>query len=88
MPGIQSALKPCIRLPADEDVLQRVVERVAQVQRAGHVRRRDDDRERALGISLALGIGLAVEIAALFPERVPPLLRGGVVVLLGKFVGG
>ena len=29
--------------PADQDVLQRVVERVAQVQGAGHVRRRDDD---------------------------------------------
>ena len=35
-------------LHADEDVLQRVVERVAQVQRPGHVRRRDDDRIRRL----------------------------------------
>ena len=33
-------------LEADEDVLQRVVERVAHVQRAGDVGRRDDDGER------------------------------------------
>ena len=51
-------------LHADEDVLQRVVERVAEVQRAGHVRRRDDDRERRPRV-----VGLGVEIAALFPER-------------------
>ena len=31
---------------ADEDVLQRVVQGVAEVQGAGHVRRRDDDRIR------------------------------------------
>ncbi len=31
---------------ADEDVLERVVQSVAEVQRAGHVRRRDDDRVR------------------------------------------
>ena len=31
-------------LVADQDVLERVVERVAQVERAGDVRRRDDDR--------------------------------------------
>ena len=33
-------------LEAGEDVLQRVVERMAHMQRAGDVRRRDDDRER------------------------------------------
>ena len=39
-------------LEADQDVLQRVVQRVAQMQRAGDVRRRDDDR-----IGLAAGSG-------------------------------
>ena len=39
--------------PADQHVLQRVVEGVAHVQGAGHVRRRDDDAER-----LAVGVGL------------------------------
>ena len=33
---------------ADEDVLQRVVQGVAEVQGAGHVRRRNDDRVRLL----------------------------------------
>ena len=41
VPGSQSVLKPVHALPADQDVLQRVVERVAHVQRAGDVRRRD-----------------------------------------------
>ena len=35
-------------LEADQDVLERVVERVADVERAGDVGRRDDDRDRAL----------------------------------------
>ena len=36
---------------ADQRVHQRVLERVAEVQRAGHVRRRDDDGERRLAAS-------------------------------------
>ena len=36
--------------PADEDVLDRVVERVPQVQRRRHVRRRDHDAERLAGV--------------------------------------
>jgi hypothetical protein len=51
--------------PADEHVLQRVVERVAHVQGAGHVRRRDDDRE-----GFAIRVRVAVEVAALLPEFV------------------
>ena len=69
-------------LQADEDVLQRVVQRVAQVQRAGDVRRRNDDRE---GLA-ASWIGLAVKVAALDPRTgYQRCLRCGVVVLLGKF---
>ena len=52
--------------PADEHVLQRVVECVAHMKGAGHVRRRDDDRVR-----LAVGVGRTVEVAAFFPERKP-----------------
>ena len=40
-------------LEADQDVLQRVVERVAHMQRAGDVRRRDDDGERLGALRLA-----------------------------------
>ena len=65
--------------PADEDVLQRVVERVAQVQRVGHVGRRNDDRER-----LARRVGLGVEEAPLLPCLVEALFDGGRVVDLGQ----
>ncbi|MEJ0042408.1 MAG: hypothetical protein WDM81_09400 [Rhizomicrobium sp.] len=42
-------------LEADEDVLERVVERVADMQPPGDVRRRDHDAER-LGIRTAAGL--------------------------------
>ncbi len=50
----------------DDDVLHRVVERMAHVQDAGDVRRRDDDRER-----VTAGIDLRTEGAGLFPDRIP-----------------
>jgi hypothetical protein len=31
---------------------------------------------------------IGVEVAVLFPKFIPAFLRGGVIVLLGKFVGG
>ena len=46
VPGIQRVVEALHPLQADEDVLQRVVQRMAQVQRAGDVGRRDDDRVR------------------------------------------
>ena len=52
-------------LEAAEDVLQRVVERVAHVQRARHVRRRDHDGE-GLGVPPLGAAGL--ERAALLPD--------------------
>ncbi len=107
-------------LEADDDVLQRVVEGVAEVEGAGDVRRRDDDGEGALvgrmptpsrghgtrdtltlpsprgrgfssatnGRGFMCGRWIAVEVAVRFPEFVPALLGGGVIVLLGKLVGG
>src|SRR5690606_9529556 len=53
-------------LEADQDVLQRVVERVADVERAGDVRRRDHDAER-----VRLRIGLWLERAAFLPGLRP-----------------
>ena len=64
---------------ADEDVLQGVVQGVAQVQGAGDVGRRDDDRVGLLG-----RVRLAMEEALGFPVGVPTVLGGGGVVLLGK----
>ena len=43
--GLPQHVAAAHALEADEHVLQRVVERVAHMQRAGHVRRRDDDGE-------------------------------------------
>ncbi len=51
--------------PAHEDVLNGLVERVAHVQDAGHVRRRNDNR-----IRLALA-GLRVKIPVLLPDGIP-----------------
>ena len=59
-------------VPADEDVLERVVQDVAHGEDAGHVRRRDDD-----GIGLLLGIRLAVEAFVRFPLGVPFLFDFG-----------
>ena len=54
---------------ADERVLDRVVERVADVQGAGHVRRRDDDAVR-----LPVAGRVRGEVAAGYPLLVPTLL--------------
>ena len=54
---------------ADQRVLQRVLEGVAHVQRAGHVRRRQHDR---VGLALAAGL----EHAAGLPLRVQAGLEG------------
>ena len=54
-------------VPADQDVLQRVVERVAHVENAGDVRGRDHDRE---GFRAVLGVGPGFERAGAFPSLV------------------
>src|SRR5262249_22579717 len=62
-------VEPLHAAPADENVLQCVVERMSQVQRPGDVRRRDDDRERLAPIRPA------AEEALLAPEGETGLLR-------------
>ena len=67
-------------LEAAENVLQRVVERVAHMQRAGHVRRRDHDGE-GLGVAALRATGL--ERAGLLPEAGHAGFDiGGLVILL------
>jgi len=56
-------------LHPNDHILQRVVERMAQVKSAGNVRRRDDDRVRLFG-----GVDLRVEVAALVPHLRDALL--------------
>jgi hypothetical protein len=75
VPGCQSVSMPAHAVPAGQDILQRVVEGVAHVQRAGHVRRRD---HHAKGLGAGLGIGPGAEGLGL-PERGDPRLGlGGV----------
>jgi hypothetical protein len=63
--GLPEHIAPAHALEAAEDVLQRVVERVAHMQRARHVGRRDHDGEgrRILAFGPA-----SPERAALLPD--------------------
>ena len=50
-------------MPANLDILQRVVKCMSQMQRAGNVRRWDNDC-----VGLFVGVGISVETALLFPS--------------------
>ena len=71
--GLPQHVAAAHALEADEDVLQRVVERVTHMQRAGHVRRRDDDgvRPRAGAIGSSRG-----KSSGLLPQAVGRALDG------------
>ena len=62
-------------MEARQDVLQRIVQGMADVQRAGDVRRRDDDGER-LGRRVALERALGPEGAGAFPPRIEARFDG------------
>src|SRR5262249_55561008 len=51
-------VKPLHPPPADEHILEGVVERVAHVQGPGHIRWRDDDRIRRPPVRLAVAVVL------------------------------
>ena len=61
--GLPQRVEPAHAVPAHQNVLQRIVERVAHVQRPCHVGRRDHDREGFL----ARGIGTGLEGTGVFP---------------------
>jgi hypothetical protein len=67
--------------PANKNVLEGVIQRVAQVQPVRDVRRRNDDREGFAG-----GVGCGVKMAALLPHIVNAALDGRRVVDLGEFL--
>ncbi len=67
--------------PADENILQRIVERVPQMQRAGHIGRRNDDR-----VGLFRRVGVTIEITLVEPALINLRFVLGVVVLLGKLL--
>jgi len=70
-------------VPADHHVHQRLLERVAHVQRARDVRRRELDAERRRA-----GLHRRFEPAARFPQRVPLRLDGVGLEALCEFHGG
>ena len=76
VPRIQSVLRPRIRFIRTSASCIDAVQRVAHVQRPGHVRRRDRDRE----VLLRRPLGRRVEVAPLDPlGEDPPLDLGRVV---------
>ena len=68
-----------MRFKSDHDILQRVIQRMAQVKRSGDVRRRNDDRER-----FAI-VGLGVKVARVLPHLVETRLCGLEVKAVRKF---
>ena len=66
-----------------EDVLERVIDGVAQVQRAGDIGRWDDD-----GVGLAGDGGVGTESVGVLPEFVDGRLEGGGVVGFGEILHG
>ena len=70
--GLPEHVAPAHALEAGKHVLQRVVERMPHMQRAGHVGRRDDD---AIGFGVAPLRPAAAEGARLLPRGVDALPR-------------
>jgi hypothetical protein len=64
-PGDPQSLSPLHTAPADQNVLDGVVETVTHMQLGGHVGRRHDD-----DVGLALAVGIGPEVAVLEPARV------------------
>jgi len=79
MPGIQSVFKTLHPLHANHGVLQRVVERMAEMQRPGHVRRRDDDRVR-----FTIRVRLGMEVTTFLPRLIDAGLGFLVVETIGE----
>ena len=74
VPGLPERVEAAHPVPADEDVLERAVQGVAQVEPARDVRRRDADHERRL---VATGAGTggveALGLPGLLPARLDAL---------------
>ncbi len=64
LPGLPQRVMAAHPMPADQDILQRVVERVAHMQGTGDVRRRDHDAE---GFSPRAGIRAGFERPGCLP---------------------
>jgi len=63
-------VKPLHPVPAHQNILQRVVKRMAHVQRAGDIRRRDHHREMLIPLCVCAGLerafGLPIGVDAAF----------------------
>ena len=79
--GLPQHVAPAHALEADEHVLQRVVERVPHMQRAGHVGRRNDDGEGTGAFTIRAAGG---KCPLLLPEAVGRALDRGRLIGLVK----
>ena len=69
VPGLEERVEAAHPVPADQDVLDRAVERMPEMELAGHVRRREADRVGGARI-----VGLGVVEALVLPGPLPTLL--------------
>ncbi len=74
LPGLPQHVKAAHPVPAGQDILQRVVQRVADMQAAGDVRRRDHHGKRGLPRP---GVGTGGKGAAILPRCRDAGLGGG-----------
>ena len=79
--GLPESLIALHSLPTDQNILHRVVKRMAHMQLAGNVWRRHDDRERLL-----IRIHFGVEVTAIQPLLVQPVFQALRVVSLSEFL--
>ncbi len=83
--GLPERVKSLHPFPADQNVHQRLGKRVAHVQNAGDVRRRQHD---AIGRCLGFGIHPSLEASSLFPRLIQRGFAGGGVKCLFHRHGG
>ena len=72
---------PLHTAPADQDILQRLIERMTHVELAGDVRRRNHN-----GVRLLLRVRIGVEILPVHPELIDSVLDVAGIVRFGKFL--
>jgi hypothetical protein len=72
VPGLPDRVEAAHPMPADEEILDRRVERVTHVEVPRHVRRRDADHER-LSVRVGLGGVQAFRLPGLLPTRLDAL---------------
>ena len=77
--GLPEGIVPLHALPADQNVLHRIVQGMAHVELSRDVRRGDDDREGSFGV-----VHFRVEVLLLLPVFIDPVLNSLRIISLGE----